>query len=232
MRLSRLTKIPREAPPKVAPFRNRLIVMIKTPVAGRVKTRLAREIGIPQATSFYRHTTTAVLSRLRSAREWQIVLSVTPDRDARSPARTNGLGIPQGQGDLGERMQRAFRHLPPGPVVLIGSDIPAIRSHHIRAAFKALGSADAVFGPATDGGYWLVGLRRRPKLLSPFQDVRWSSEHALADTLSNLNGMHVSRVATLQDVDHATDLATTRGWLGRRVLPWWVRDRPPLSSDM
>ena len=82
-----------------------------------------------------------------------------------------------------------------------GSDIPAMRPAHIAQAFKLLGSADAVFGRAPDGGYWLVGLRRVPRVLKPFADVRWSGPNTLADTLANLAGKRVAFAATLSDVD-------------------------------
>src|SRR3546814_16124850 len=83
-------------------------------------------------------------------------------------------------------MDRVMRVLPPGPAVIIGTDIPDIRPRHAAAAFRALGRHDAVFGPAADGGYWLVGLRRRPTIPRAFDGVRWSTEHALADTRANL----------------------------------------------
>ncbi len=91
--------------------------------------------------------------------------------------------------------------MPPGPVVIIGSDIPDIAASDIAAAFRALGSKSAVFGPARDGGYWLVGLRRRPRFIDPFANVRWSSEHALADTLANLADKEVAMLRTLSDID-------------------------------
>jgi uncharacterized protein len=84
-------------------------------------------------------------------------------------------------------------------------------------AFRLLGRADCVFGRATDGGYWLVGARRRPHTPRPFANVRWSSEHALADTLANLAGRPVGFVATLGDVDDAAALAQC-GDFGRRVV--------------
>jgi glycosyltransferase A (GT-A) superfamily protein (DUF2064 family) len=115
-------------------------------------------------------------------------------------------------------MARVFRTLPPGPAAIIGSDIPAITPVHLDAAFRALGEADAVFGPATDGGYWLVGLapraRRRRGL---FAGVRWSSEHALGDTLESLpRGMGVAFLETLEDVDDAASYARWRALLTRR----------------
>ena len=94
-----------------------------------------------------------------------------------------------------------------GPIVLIGTDIPGVAPGHIAQAFARLGGHDAVFGPAEDGGYWLVGLRRCPRLLRPFAGVRWSSPHALADTVANLARARVAMVATLSDVDTARDHA-------------------------
>lgn len=85
--------------------------------------------------------------------------------------------------------------------MIVGSDIPGISAADIADAFRALGSKDAVFGPATDGGYWLVGLRRRPHFVDPFPNVRWSSEHALADTLANLADKEVAMLRPLSDID-------------------------------
>ncbi len=108
--------------------------------------------------------------------------------------------------------------MPPGPAIIVGSDIPGITASEIAKAFQRLRGADAVLGPATDGGYWLVGLRRGPRLLAPFRGVRWSSPHALADTLANLEGRKVATVATLSDVDTAEAYGTLRAaW--QRLIP-------------
>lgn len=123
----------------------------------------------------------------------------------------------QREGDLGARMQRLFARLPPGPVVIVGSDIPSIRPAHIQAAFGLLGPADAVFGPAEDGGYWLVGLKRTPRVLAPFARVRWSGPHALADTRANLKRKRVALAPRLGDVDRAEDLRRERGRFGRLI---------------
>jgi glycosyltransferase A (GT-A) superfamily protein (DUF2064 family) len=119
--------------------------------------------------------------------------------------------VPQQRGDLGTRMQRVFDLLPAGPIVIVGSDIPSIRPAHIAEAFKLLAGSDAVLGPAPDGGYWLVGLKRTPRVLAPFAGVRWSGPHALADTLANLKGRRVALAAKLSDVDTAEDLRRERG---------------------
>jgi glycosyltransferase A (GT-A) superfamily protein (DUF2064 family) len=114
-------------------------------------------------------------------------------------------------------MQRIMHRAGPGPVVIIGTDVPGIRARHIQAAFHLLGQHDAVFGPATDGGYWLVGLRRRPRVLEPFANVRWSTPHALADTLANLGGCSIAVLPRLADVDTAGDFARHAATFGRRV---------------
>lgn len=183
-----------------------LVIFVRVPRLGRVKSRLAREIGALAALRFYRATVEQVLRRLGRDPRWRCRLAVTPDRRAPLP-RTWRVGAMDGQGsgDLGRRMARPFRTLPPGPAVIIGSDIPEIAPRHVVAAFHALGAHQAVFGPAADGGYWLVGLRRRPRLPSRlFAGVRWSGEHALADTLAALpRGMAAAFLETLEDIDDA-----------------------------
>ena len=168
-----------------------LVVFARELRLGRGKRRLASRIGAVAAIHFQRVALRALLLRLGRDPRWTTWVAVTPDR-GRLPLRPPGVKLrAQGGGDLGERMRRPMRRppvgLPPGPVVVIGSDIPDIRGHHIAASVPDAGSASFVFGPARDGGYWLVGARRRPAEPSDiFQEVRWSTEHALADTLANL----------------------------------------------
>lgn len=208
------------------PYARRLVIMVKQPRLGSVKTRLASECGAVAATQFYRATSAAVLARLSATSRWQTWLAVMPDGATGSRCWPPQLARrPQGTGDLGRRMQRIMAWRGAGPIVIVGSDIPAISRSHIAAAFRVLGRNDAVFGPAEDGGYWLVGLRRSPKVASAFGDVRWSSTDALADTLANLTDGRVGFVDVLQDVDHAAALDRMRAWCGRRVLPWQVARR-------
>lgn len=191
-----------------------LVVMAKAPRLGAVKTRLAKGIGAVEATRFYRRTSLDLLRRLGPDPRWRTLIALAPDRAVHErgvwPGEAPRLG--QGPGDLGARMGRLMRDLPPGPVVIVGSDIPGIARAHIAQAFGALGSSDAVFGPAHDGGYWLVGLKRIPRVADIFGDVRWSSEHALADTLENVAraGFAVATLETLADVDTAEDYARRR----------------------
>jgi glycosyltransferase A (GT-A) superfamily protein (DUF2064 family) len=101
--------------------------------------------------------------------------------------------------------------MPPGPVLIIGSDIPGIRTDHIRRAFDALTENDIVFGPAVDGGYWLVGARRSSRVPATlFADVRWSTSSALADTRRNARGLKIADLDVLDDIDNGHDF---RRWV-------------------
>lgn len=183
--------------------RDTLVVFARAPRLGQVKRRLAKGIGARAALAFYRASLAAVLGRVVPCRQWRTVVAATPDgARARWPWRCAVRF--QGQGDLGQRLHRATAPHP--RVVVIGTDIPGLQASDVRAAFRALGRADAVFGPAEDGGFWLAGLGpRRP--LRPFGQVRWSTEHALADTLANFHGRRIALLRTLRDVDTAEDLA-------------------------
>jgi hypothetical protein len=182
--------------------RQRLILMVREPRAGQVKTRLAREIGTGPALRFYRAATANLIRRLGHDPRWQLVLAVSPDSAVHSRAWPRAIPrMPQGRGDLGARMGRLLHARGPLSAILIGSDIPAVSARQIWDAFNILASHDAVFGPARDGGYWLVGLKPHKPLGRLFDGVRWSSPHALGDTLKNLSGRNAGFAATLSDVD-------------------------------
>jgi hypothetical protein len=186
-----------------------LIIFVKTPVAGRVKTRLAREVGAARAASIFRHLTELTIARVADSR-WRTILAVDPPVAARRaslwPAAI--LRIPQARGDLGARMAAAIKAAPPGPVIIIGADAPGVTKDRIRAAFRALAGADAVFGPAADGGYWLVGIARRRGAPALFESVRWSSPFALGDSIASLPKRFCVRLLDeLRDIDDAADLA-------------------------
>ncbi|MDK3071632.1 TIGR04282 family arsenosugar biosynthesis glycosyltransferase [Sedimentitalea sp. JM2-8] len=193
-------------------MRRTVIVMLKEPRPGRVKTRLARGIGPVAAAWWFRHQSLALLRRIRDPR-WRVVLAVSPDRDGLVSRIWPSCfaRIPQGRGDLGQRMARAIRGVGVGPVCLIGTDIPGVGKPELARAFAALGRHQAVFGPARDGGFWLVGLkhpRHMPARL--FHNVRWSCEHALADSRATVPDLSVALVDELQDVDTAADLERIR----------------------
>lgn len=199
-------------------MRPTLVIFVKEPRPGRVKTRLAQDIGTVGAAWWFRHRSAALVARMARDRRWRTVLAVTPDAEGlRSRVWQNRIPrAPQRGGDLGRRMARFLRaepgtRVPPGSVAVIGADLPDLRPRHVAEALRLLRRQDAVLGPATDGGYWLIafgGRRAVPRHL--LEGVRWSTEHALADTLSRLRHLRVGIAATLRDVDTAEDLRRER----------------------
>ncbi len=188
-------------------MRPTLVVMIKEPRPGRVKTRLGRDIGMVAAAWWFRHQVQRLLREVEDPR-WRLLLAVSPDYAGLSsrfwPAHL--ARIPQGEGDLGARMRRLMQGLPPGPVCIIGADIPEIHKDHVVRAFAELGMHDAVFGPAPDGGYWLVGMKRIRVPAGVFENVRWSTENALSDSVASMKGLRIAQIDILRDVDTAADL--------------------------
>ena len=184
-----------------------VIIFARAPRLGAVKRRLAAGIGARGALRFYRRMLAATAWPIARDRRWRTILAITPTGARSDWGHLAPLGTPrmgQVSGDLGQRMDKAMAPFP--RTILIGSDIPGLGPADIAAGFRALGRADAVFGPALDGGYWLVGFGpRRPH--RPFAKVRWSSPHALADTLANFRRHRVALLPPKRDVDSAEDLA-------------------------
>lgn len=196
-----------------------LIVMLKAPVMGRVKTRLAREIGLAAATRFARICARTTIERLARDRRWRVLLAIAPDSmtGARMwPAQCRKIG--QGRGDLGARMGRL---LGPAvrPALLIGADIPGVSPAIIAEAFRLLRRSDVVLGPAEDGGYWLIGMNRGAPRAVSFQGVRWSTPHALADTVACFAKSRIGYAADLGDVDDAESYRGHGALAGRVTLP-------------
>jgi rSAM/selenodomain-associated transferase 1 len=194
----------------VASKRRHLAIFARSPRLGRVKSRLAEQVGPFEALRLHRLIPMDVNEKVARSPRWRCWIWVTPE-----PA-VWPRGIPrrlQAKGDLAERMADAVRSLPAGPVVLVGTDIPDLDVDNVTRAFAALQCNDAVFGPAEDNGYWLVVLRRRPQFPHLFDGIRWSSEHALADTVANLwPGRRYALVDTLADVN---DVAGLTNWKRR-----------------
>lgn len=183
-----------------------VLIFARAPRRGEVKRRLAAGIGADGALDFYRTTLFELAARLSAAPGLAPTLVVTPD-DSLADASLWPAGIPrvaQGCGDLGARMRRALEAAPALPVVLIGSDVPGIGAAHLERAFALLVHHDLVFGPSPDGGFWLVGSRRLPLPAGFFRKVRWSTPHALEDSLSTVpGGWSVALADELADVDDA-----------------------------
>ena len=161
-----------------------------------------------------------LLARIGKGRRWQTWIAIAPDMAVAGRYWPANVGrVPQGGGDLGQRMQRVLDRRPAGAIVIIGTDCPAIRQSDIATAFRALAANSVVIGPSPDGGYWLIGAQRTFGRLKPFGNVRWSSADALSDTLRNLSHVSVAKLRILTDVDTETEWRACRGWAGRCVLP-------------
>jgi len=177
-----------------------LFVFVKAPIMGAVKTRLAAGIGRVHARRVYRSMCGQVFRKCTDPR-WQTVLYVTPDRCV--DKHYGGLwphAFPrfvQGAGDLSDRSARIFKHK--GPVMAIGTDTPQFAARDIADGFKALKTHKAVFGPADDGGFWLIGFRGpvRPEI---FDNIRWSHTQTLADMMGNIDGP-IATIRSHFDID-------------------------------
>jgi rSAM/selenodomain-associated transferase 1 len=195
--------------------RRHVVLFARAPRLGRAKRRLARDIGAVAAWRFHRVVLARHVRTLARDHRWRLVLAIdAPIRHRPRPARRVTV-IAQRSGDLGVRMAAALDALPPGPAVLVGSDLPDLHPHHVAAAFAALRRADTVLGPARDGGYWLIGRRHGVRPLPRLDGVRWSTRHALADTRAALARRRtVGLAATLADVDTGADW---RAWRRRSI---------------
>ena len=201
----------------------RLIVFLKAPQPGAVKTRLAESVGAAVACDAYRALVGTLLEGIASLDA--VELRFAPDNAAQEiqPWQRAGWSVaPQGHGDLGARLQRAFaeafRH-GGQRVVIIGSDCPEVSVQDVRAAWRALRSNDVVLGPAADGGYWLVGLREpQPSL---FATIPWSTEKVLPETLERARaaGLDLALLRELSDVDTVADWNRFLARAPRKVLP-------------
>jgi rSAM/selenodomain-associated transferase 1 len=197
-------------------LRDKLIVFVKAPRSGAVKTRLAAAIGHEAACSAYRSLVETLLGRIGGLRS--VELRYAPDDAANEIAgwlRPGWETRPQGAGDLGERLQRAFAEgFSEGScrIVTIGSDCPDMTSADVQDAWTALAEKDVVLGPATDGGYWLIGLRQpQPSL---FEDMAWSTESVAQQTIERAQrlGLSTKVLRQLADVDSEADW---KGFLAR-----------------
>ena len=181
-----------------------LYIFAKKPCMGAAKTRLARDIGPVHAQRLARAMSAKILRNVVDPR-WDTSLFVTPARAIGAVPAWNSLPQrPQPRGSLSPRLAEVFSGAK-RPVIVIGTDCPQVRATDIADAIDALRSAPFVFGPASDGGFWLMAARAplRPDI---FNGVRWSSEHTLSDLESRLKGS-VAKLRTLTDVDDAEGLA-------------------------
>ncbi|GGG42848.1 TIGR04282 family arsenosugar biosynthesis glycosyltransferase [Hymenobacter glacieicola] len=192
---------------------NRLVVFARYPELGRVKTRLAADIGAEAALKVYRqllaHTRAVVASLPVHKTVW--LAEAGPAADL-TDEWTGYEQLPQPAGDLGEKMQAAFAHdfeRQASAVVIIGTDCPGLTTAHLTDAFDALRTHDVVLGPATDGGYYLLGMKQLWSSL--FTGKSWSTDTVRSATVADVKqlGLRLHLLSELSDIDTGADL---RAW--------------------
>jgi len=185
------------------------LLFLRAPRFGTVKSRIAATAGPAVALRAQVCILDHLLTALRHGPP--LTLCVTPDDavdELRSRIQPRWKVVQQGDGDLGVRLDRATRnaleHSTSG-VVVIGSDCPEVTPQDLRDAHAALKTSDVVIGPARDGGYWLIGIRRPCPIL--FSGIDWGTDTVLGTTLrcAQEAGLSVTRLRTLGDIDTEAD---------------------------
>lgn len=184
-----------------------IAIMAKAPIPGLAKTRLIPVLGASGAARLQRSLTRMTVACALDAQLGAVTIWCAPDSRHRffgALKHTTGVNLlVQSSGDLGDRMHTAFRlHCDRGPVLVVGTDCPVLRPEHLREAARALVAGDdAVFHPAEDGGYALVGLRAPQPAL--FANMAWSTSSVMSDTRARAHaqGLRVREFETLWDVD-------------------------------
>jgi rSAM/selenodomain-associated transferase 1 len=183
-----------------------LAVFLKAPRPGTVKTRLASEIGSRQALRLYRVMVARTLACVRSA-GFDATLWYTPQDAAREMRFWLGEGWdfrPQSSGDLGARLSAAEHAVRPGRAwIAIGVDCPRLTSGLLQEAFEIVQRGSVVLGPATDGGYYLIG--GTTPLPGLFTDMPWGTDRVLSETRARLQraGAQWCELPELRDGDTA-----------------------------
>lgn len=195
----------------------------KAPEPGEVKTRLTPVLRAAEAADLYRALLIDTVEVAASIGA-QVVVAFTP-QVARAPLERllgrHRTFMPQGPGDLGQRMAYAFQRLCDGrrPVLVVGSDCPGLSAERLREAAHALADgAEVAIGPTVDGGYYLIGMTRaRPRL---FEDVPWSTGGVLETTMERIEELDLDArvLATERDVDTPEDLLEL--YAGTRTAEW------------
>jgi hypothetical protein len=201
------------------PISSAVVIMARQPVAGRVKTRLAAALGDEGACAAYRVLLRATLEAVAEAPCNRYVFLPPGETLAEGDGPIDRFrpGTQRGP-DLGARLAAAFDDLFAAGyerVVALGSDCPDASAAHVTRALEALATRDAAFGPAVDGGYWLVGLRAPGR--DVFTGIPWSTPEVWAATRERLvqNGWSHALLPVLEDVD---DAASWDRWRARPAV--------------
>jgi rSAM/selenodomain-associated transferase 1 len=193
-------------------MRPALIFFVRAPLPGKVKTRLAEQIGADASLALYRAMGSDMLAKISKPDSWDTTVFFSPSENGHLVRDWLGSDYnysPQRGDNLGERMHNALKDildLGHRKALLTGSDIPELSTDIIGRAFSMLDSFDVVLGPAADGGYYLVGMKRPRRDM--FLGIEWSGGTVYPDTCQKLSGMGLSYASldTLCDIDRFDDI--------------------------
>ncbi len=193
---------------------NLLVIFVKAPVPGKVKTRMQPALTPAEACALYRAMGLDIVSNISAESDFDIEVHFWP-QDAAAEIR-NWLKVehplrPQPEGDLGKKMMSTFESAHQTGYrrcIIIGSDLPNIHTQRIADAFAALHQCDLVLGPTTDGGYYLIGMSR--PLPGLFNDVIWSTETVFDQTMRNAAAQHITThlLPIETDIDSIDEIKT------------------------
>ncbi len=194
---------------------NALIVFLKYPETEKVKTRLGKSIGVRQAAELYRETASFVADSFSGSKNWKTFFFYTPEERKKEIFEWLGdrdaFFLAQDGESLGQRMSHAFGKcfsLGFRNIVIIGTDCVMITEEDVETAFSLLsgGEFEAVLGPASDGGYYLLGLCRKTDAL--FQNMKWSTDQVFKETEERIrkNGLRHAVMRKLTDIDEEEDI--------------------------
>lgn len=186
---------------------NTLIIFVKLPQPGRVKTRLITDLGIMCACRVYRLLTQHILKVLTPSPHWRTLIAITPYPSSWHTWPKTQNHINQGYGNLSQRLIRCLKLCAKPYSLVIGSDIPNITQTLVKKTFSLLKSSRFVIGPSHDGGYWCIGWRRGVWPSQALKAVRWSSKYTLKDTIKSLGtNTPITYTQSLNDIDTLQDL--------------------------
>jgi uncharacterized protein len=191
-----------------------LLIFTRNPELGKVKKRLAESIGDKAALKIYRHLLqhTVDITKNLQVEKWVCYSEEIPEEDIWDKA-VFSKKLQQGK-DLGERMENAFRsgfEAGFSNIIIIGSDLYDLSEEDLKIAFLTLQHSEVVIGPATDGGYYLLGLKSLPSQV--FKDKAWGSNTVLETTLKDLKNYKLAKLEPRNDIDRFEDLQQHPGLL-------------------
>ncbi len=193
-----------------------LAIMARAPIPGQVKTRLQPHLTPEQSADLALAFLKDALDLAASVKAYATFLAFTPPEMEASFRQlvSSSVGLlAQGEGDLGQRMYRAFQELQDrgySPIVVVGSDLPTLQPGHLEKAFECLRSYEVCLGPSHDGGYYLIGARSAHECL--FENIPWGTPRVLQGTVERAKaaGLSLALLEVCSDVDTVEDLRRLR----------------------